>query len=192
MRVWSPKRLSPPMLERRRSRRPSCLLLQNLNQGINSINNWLNSPHKNGSSNLTKMIQNKLHSETHTDKLLNRGPPLQNPLGGDGVNKIVLNVIYHAPQHLQEMLPGRTTKAKSLHKITTVAMNHHQVRNAIIRDSEAMEIRIRRPRALEICRTQVIILRLIKAGEEGYSFIRRVRDGGRTAAHLKLGRGSGK
>ena len=104
----------------------------------------------------------------------------------------MLNVIYHAPQHLQEMLPSKTTKAESLHKITTVAMNHHQVRNAVLRDSEAMEIRIRRPRALEICRTQVIILRLIKAGEEGYSFIRRVRDGGRTAAHLKLGRGSGK
>ena len=90
------------------------------------------------------------------------------------------------------MLSSRTTKAKPLHKITMVVVNHHQVRNAVLRDSEAMEICIRRPRALEICRTQVIILRLIKAGEEGYSFIRRVRDGGRTAAHLKLGRGSGK
>ena len=46
-----------------------------------------------------EMVQNKLHSETYTDKLLNRGSPLQNPLGGDSVNKIVLNVIHHAPQH---------------------------------------------------------------------------------------------
>ena len=76
-----------------------CLLLQNLNPGINSINSWLNSPHKNGLGNLTEMIQNKLHSETHVDKLLNRGPPLQDPLGGDGVNKIVLNVIHYASQH---------------------------------------------------------------------------------------------
>ena len=90
------------------------------------------------------------------------------------------------------MLSGRTTKSEPLHKITTVAVNHHQVRNAVLRDSKAMEICIRRPRAPEICRSQVINLRLIKAGEEGYSFIRRVRDGGRIAAHLKLGRGSGK
>ena len=90
------------------------------------------------------------------------------------------------------MLPGRTTKAESLHKITMVAMNHHQVRNVILRDSEAMEICIRRPRAPEICRIHVIDLRLIKASEEGCSFIRRVQDGGRTSAHLKLGRGNEK
>ena len=71
-------------------------------------------------------------------------------------------------------------------------MNHHQVRNVVLGDSETTEICIRRPKALEIYRTQVINLRLIKAGEEGYNFIRRVRDGGRTVAHLKLGRGSGK
>ena len=73
-----------------------------------------------------------------------------------------------------------------MHKITTVAVNHHQVRNAVIEDSEAIEICIRRPRAPEICRTQVIDLRLIKAGEEGCSFMRKVRNGDRTAAHFKL------
>ena len=73
-----------------------------------------------------------------------------------------------------------------LHKITTVAVNHHQVRNTVLGDSEAMEICIRRPRAPEICRTQIIDLRLIKAGEVGCSFIRRVRNGNRTAAHFKL------
>ena len=73
-----------------------------------------------------------------------------------------------------------------MHKITTVAVNHHQVRNAVIGDSEAMEICIRRPRAPEICRTQVIDLRLIKAGEEGCSLLHRIRNGGKTAAHFKL------
>ena len=84
------------------------------------------------------------------------------------------------------MLSGRTTKSEPLHKITTVAVNHHQVRNAVLRDSEAMEICIKRPKAPEICRTQVIDLRLIKAGEEGCSFMRRVKNGDRTAAHFKL------
>ena len=64
-----------------------------------SINSWLNSPHKKGLGNLTKMIHNKLHSETHIDKLLNRGPPLQDPLGGDDANKAMLNVVHHAPPH---------------------------------------------------------------------------------------------
>ena len=75
------------------------LLLQSLNLCINSINGWLNSLHENGLGNLTEMVQNKLHSEIHTEKLLNHGSPLQNPLGGDGVNEIVLNVIHHASQH---------------------------------------------------------------------------------------------
>ena len=84
------------------------------------------------------------------------------------------------------MLSSRTTKAEPLHKITTVAVNHHQVRNIVLGDSEAMKIYIRRPRALEICRTQVIDLRLIKAGKEGCSFLHRIRNGGRIAAHFKL------
>ena len=83
-------------------------------------------------------------------------------------------------------------KTESLHKITTAAVDHHQVGNTILGDSEAMKIHVRKPRSPEVCRAKVINLRLIKAGEEGCSFIRRVWDGGRTAAHLKLGRGSGK
>ena len=73
-----------------------------------------------------------------------------------------------------------------MHKITTVAVNHYQVRNTVLRDSEAMEVCIRRPRAPEICRTQVIDLGLIKAGEEGCSFLHRIKNGGRTAAHFEL------
>ena len=83
------------------------------------------------------------------------------------------------------MLSGRITKAEPLHKITTVTVNHYQVRNTVLGDLEAMEICIRRPKALEICRTQVIDLGLIKAGEEGCSFLHRIRNGGRTAAHFK-------
>ena len=53
-------------------------------------------------------------------------------------------------------------------------------------------IYIGRPRNLEICRIEFINLRLIEACKEGCSLIQRVRNGGRTTAYLKLGRGSGK
>ena len=98
-------------------------------------------------------------------------------------------MLFRSLQHLQEMLPGRTTKVESLHKIIMTAIGYHQVRNTILKDSEAIKIHLRRPRSPKFCRAKVINLRLIKAGEKGYSFIRRVRDGGRTAAHLKLGKG---
>ena len=88
------------------------LLLQSLNPCVNNINGWLNSPHENSSGNLTEMVQDELHSKTHTNELLNRGPLLQDPLGKDSVNKTMLNVIHHALQHLQEVLPGRTAKVE--------------------------------------------------------------------------------
>ena len=91
------------------------LFLQTLNPRINSINSWLNSLHKEASGNLTEMIQNKLHSKTHTNKLLNCDSPLQDPLGGDSIDKVMLDVVHHAPQHPQEVLSSRTTKAESLH-----------------------------------------------------------------------------
>ena len=168
------------------------LLLQSLNPCVNNINGWLNSPHENSSGNLTEIVQDELHSKTHTNKLLNRGPPLQDLLSRDSVNKTMLNVIHHAPQHLQEVLPGRTAKVESLHKVTMAAIDHHQVRSTILGDSEAMEIHIRRPRAPEIYRFKFIDLRLIKAYKKGCSLTHRVQDGSRTTAHLKLRRGSGK
>jgi len=66
------------------------------------------------------------------------------------------------------------------------------VGNTILRNSEAIKIHVRRTKSPEVCRAKVINLGLIKAGEEGYSFIRRVWDDGRIGAYLKLGRGSGK
>ena len=84
------------------------------------------------------------------------------------------------------MLFSRTTKAESLHKVTTTAIDHRQVRNTILRDSEAMEIYERRPKTLELCRAEVIDLELVKMGKKCYSFTHRIRNGGRTAARLKL------
>ena len=84
------------------------------------------------------------------------------------------------------MLSGRTTKVEPLHKITTVSVNYHQVRNIVLGDSKVMEVCIRRPKAPKICRTQVIDLGLIKAGEEGCSFLHRIKNGGKTATHFKL------
>ena len=164
------------------------LLLQNLNLRINNINSWLNSLHKEGSGNLTEMIQNKLHSKTHTNKLINRGSPLQDPFGGDSVDKVMLNVVHHAPQHPQEVVSSKTIKAESLHKVTTAAIDNRQVRNTILKDSEAIEIYKRRPRTPKLCKAEVIDLRLVKTGKKCCSFTHRIQKCGRTAVHLKLRR----
>ena len=71
------------------------------------------------------MLKNKLHSETHTDELLFRSSPLQNSLGRNSVDEIMLNVVQHTPQHFQEMIPGRTAKMKVLHKVVVTAVDHH-------------------------------------------------------------------
>ena len=83
-------------------------------------------------------------------------------------------------------------KAKSLHEITTDIVDRHQMRSIILRNSATMEVYIKRPRTPEIYRIEVINLRLIKACKEGCSLTCRVWNGERTAAHLKLRRGSGK
>ena len=87
------------------------------------------------------------------------------------------------------MLPSRTAKTECLHKVATAVVDHHQVRNAILRDSEVIKIHVRRTGSPEVCRTKVVNLRLVKAGKEGRSII---RDGGGAATHLKLRRGSWK
>ena len=73
-----------------------------------------------------------------------------------------------------------------MHKVTTAAIDHHQVRNTILKDSEAMEIYKRRPRTPELCRAKVIELRLVKTGKKCYNFTHRIQNGGKIAAHLKL------
>ena len=86
------------------------------------------------------------------------------------------------------MLSGITTKVESLHKVTTAAIDRRQVRNTILRDSEAMKIYKRRPGTPELCRVEVIDLGLVKMGKKCCSFTYRILNGGRTAAHLKLRR----
>ena len=87
------------------------------------------------------------------------------------------------------MLLSRTTKTKLLHKVATTAVDHHQVRNAILRDSEAVKVYVRRTGSPEVCQTKVVNLRLVKAGKESHSII---RDGNRTTTRLKLRRDSRK
>ena len=99
------------------------LLPQSLDVCINGINSRLNLLHKEGSSNLVKMVQNELHNKAHTNKLLNCSLPLHDPLGGDGVNKVMLIVIHHTPQQFQKVLLDRMAKAESLHKVTTVIID---------------------------------------------------------------------
>ena len=70
----------------------------------------------------------------------------------------MLNIVHHTPQHLQEVLSGRTTKSESLHEVTTAAIDHHQMRNTVIGDSKAMEIHIRRPKTPKVRRIKVINL----------------------------------
>ena len=55
---------------------------------------------------------------------------------------------------------------------------------------EAMEVHIRRARTLEVCRIEVVNLRLIKMHKKGYGLTHEVWNRGRTAAHLKLRRDS--
>ena len=169
------------------------LLPQSLDACVNGIiNSRLNLLHKEGLGNLTEVIQNELYSKAHANKFLNYSLPLQDPLGGDSVNKVVLNVIHHTPQQLQKVLSGRTTEAESLHKVTMAIVDRHQMRSTILKNFEAVEVYIGRPRTPKFCRIKVINLRLIKKSKEGCGLTHRVRNCGRTVAHLKLRRGSGR
>ena len=77
----------------------SHLLLQKLDARIYDLNGRTNFPHKEGSGNLTKMLKDKLHSKTYADKLLYRSPPLQNPLGRNSVDEVMLKIVQHTSQH---------------------------------------------------------------------------------------------
>ena len=87
------------------------------------------------------------------------------------------------------MLPSRTAKTKFLHKIATAAVDHHQMRNAILGNSETIKIHVRRTRRPKICQAKVVNLQPVKVGKEGYSII---RDSDGTTTHLNLRRGSRK
>ena len=150
------------------------LLPQHLNVCVNGINSRLNPPHEEGSSNLMKMVHDELYSEAHTNKLLNCSPPLQDPLGGNCVNKVMLDIIHHTLQQLQKVLSSKTAKAESLHKVTTTTLDRHQMGNTIFGNSEAMEIYIGRSKTPKVCKIKVINLRLIKTSKEGCGLTHRV------------------
>ena len=135
------------------------------------------------------MLKNKLHSETHTDELLYRSPPLLDLPDKNRVDEVVLDVIQHTSQHLQEMLPRRMTKAELSHKIAMTTVEHHQVRGTVLRDSKAIKVHIGRTESPEMCRAKVINFQLVKTDKERCSII---RDGGRTTTCLKLRRDSRK
>ena len=109
------------------------LLPQSLNVCINGINSRLNLLHKEGLGNLMKVVKNELHNKAHANKLLYRSPPLQDPFGGNSVNKVLLDVVNHAPQQLQKVILSGTTKVESLHKVTAVAIDYLYVRSTILR-----------------------------------------------------------
>ena len=71
------------------------------------------------------------------------------------------------------MLSGITTKVESLHKVTTAAIDRHQVRNTIPKDSVAMEIYKRRPKTPKLYRAKVIDLGLVKMGKNAVASLTR-------------------
>jgi len=56
----------------------------------------------------------------------------------------MLHIVHHTPKQLEEVLPRKTTKGKSLHEIFTVAADCLQTCDALLRYKKAMEINIRR------------------------------------------------
>ena len=70
------------------------------------------------------MVKNELHNKAHANKLLYRSPPLQDPFGGNSVNKVLLDVVNHAPQQLQKVILSGTAKVESLYKVTAVAIDY--------------------------------------------------------------------
>ena len=124
------------------------LLLQSLNASINGIYNELNLLREEGLRNLLQMVQQELHCKANPEKLLDRGPPLQNPLGGHGVNKVMLNIVHHTPQQLEEVLPRRSAKKEPLYKVSMAVIDRLQVGNTLPRNPEAMKSA--RPRSLTL------------------------------------------
>ena len=76
-----------------------------------------------------------------------------------------------------------------MHEVTTATIDRLQMRSTILENFEAMELYIGRPRTPEVCRIEVINLRLIKTSKNGGDLTHRVRNCGRTVAHLKLRKG---
>ena len=96
------------------------------------------------------MVQQKLHSKSNSNQVLNCSPPQQDPLHRNCVDEVILNVIHHAPQQLEEVFPHRKTKKESPHKIFVAAVDRLQTSDTLLRYLKAMEINIRRSSTPEV------------------------------------------
>lgn len=85
------------------------------------------------------------------DQLLDCGLPLQDLLGRNGANEVVLDIIYHAAQQLEKMLPHRMANGEPLYKVSTAALNCLQMHNIVLKYLVHMEVHIGRPSTLEVC-----------------------------------------
>ena len=86
----------------------------------------------------------------------------------------MLHVVHHTPQQLEEVLPHRTTKGKSLHEISAPTADCLQTCNALLRCKKAMEINIRRSDTPKVCWVKVIGLSLLKTVKEGSGLTHRI------------------
>ena len=132
------------------------------------------------------MVQQKHHSKPNTNQLLNYSPPLKDPLSRNRVDEVMLNVVHHTFQQLEEVLHCRIAKGESLHEVLTAAVDSLQAYNALLRYPKTREVNIRRSSTLEVCCIKVIGLGLLKMDKEGIDLTHRIGNGGRTAINLKL------
>ena len=77
------------------------------------------------------------------------------------------------------------TKEESLHEISMAAINHLQIGDTLLKNSEAMKVNIRSSSTLEVHKNKVIGLGLVESGKEGNGLIHKVRNGGKIATNLK-------
>ena len=113
-------------------------------------------------------------SSRNSNQLQNYSPPLQDPLNKICVDEVMLHVVHHTPQQLKEVLPRKMTKGKSLHEISTVAVDCLQTCDALLRYTKAMEINIRRSNTPKVCWVKIIGLSLLKTVEEGSGLSHRI------------------
>ena len=62
----------------------------------------------------------------------------------------MLNIVHHALQQIEEVLPHGSAKRKPLHEIPAASVYCLQTGNTFLKDLEAIEINIKGPSTLEI------------------------------------------
>jgi len=95
--------------------------------------------HEKGPSNLSQVVQQKLYSKLNSDQLQNCSPPLQDSLYKHGVNEVMLNVVHHTPQQLEEVFLCRTTKEEALHEVSATTIGCLQMGDTLFKYPEVMK-----------------------------------------------------